>query len=185
MAFRTNPNSDYDPTRYNKPKSLRQRIPATQVKDFHDTDDLDSSPEAHHHTLGYKAGQAAPGDKVDARLKAVEAGGGSGGGGGAALTVTDGDVSVDSVDTITFDGATATDDGDGNVTITIVGGGSAYKVLSDTTDTYSYLGKNVPSAETSDSGWEVTRVTFATFDTPVVVETAIGIWDDRESLTYG
>ena len=45
-------------------KSVKSGNPANAVSRFHDQDDVDSNADAHHHTLGYRRGQAAPGDLV-------------------------------------------------------------------------------------------------------------------------
>lgn len=37
-------------------------VPAKEVNEFHQKDDLDSSHRAHHHTLGFGPNQAAPGN---------------------------------------------------------------------------------------------------------------------------
>jgi microcystin-dependent protein len=42
-----------------------------EVVAFHNRDDVDESDVAHHHTLGFKAGQAAPGTKVQQLLDAI------------------------------------------------------------------------------------------------------------------
>lgn len=44
--------------------TFRPSTGSHEVNEFHHRDDVDSSAEAHHHTLGFKAGQAAPGNKV-------------------------------------------------------------------------------------------------------------------------
>ena len=38
--------------------------PASEVNEFHNQDDVDTSDLAHHHTLGPKANQASPGNHL-------------------------------------------------------------------------------------------------------------------------
>ena len=48
---------------------------ARDVADFHNRDDVDSSSQAHHHTLGGKTGQAAPGNTLKKLVEALQADG--------------------------------------------------------------------------------------------------------------
>lgn len=43
-------------------------VPAQEVNDFHNNDDVDSSQASHHHTLGKSPNQAAPGNHVHTDL---------------------------------------------------------------------------------------------------------------------
>lgn len=44
------------------PLDKKQRPTAKEVNEFHENDDVDGSPNAHHHTLGPNTGQASPGN---------------------------------------------------------------------------------------------------------------------------
>lgn len=61
------------------------------------------------------------------------------------------------------------------------GGGGGLSVRHDNTGTYDYTGSAASGTPEGSSGWSVTRVTLSS---PVVVEHATGIWDDRASLSY-
>lgn len=50
-----------DKNPFKSPQGFKERKPSQEVTDFHNRDDVDASRQAHHHTLGYKTGQAAPG----------------------------------------------------------------------------------------------------------------------------
>jgi hypothetical protein len=52
-----NPQGSFDVDENPKP-------PAEAVNDFHTNSDVDSRPEAQHHTLGAQPNQASPGDHV-------------------------------------------------------------------------------------------------------------------------
>lgn len=45
---------------------------AREVNDFHTNDDVDGSWNAHHHTLGYKANQAAGGNHIHTFVKLAQ-----------------------------------------------------------------------------------------------------------------
>ncbi len=53
-----------DPFGSRKTETQSKRASATEVQDFHKQDDVDSSKLAHHHTLGTRRNQAAPGDHI-------------------------------------------------------------------------------------------------------------------------
>lgn len=57
-----------------------------------------------------------------------------------------------------------------------------YDVRTD--DNPVYVGFNVIGAATSDSGWVVQKLTYDSSSRVTVVQTAIGSWDSRASLTY-
>lgn len=68
-------------------------VNAKDVKDFHAKDDVDSSPLAHHHTLGFGSRQAAPGGQTMNLIKRLQI---------SAPRVGDILLSVSSVETETF-----------------------------------------------------------------------------------
>lgn len=65
---------------FGNPSGFQPEASAQDVERFHRRSDVDSSAKAHHHTLGWLQGQAAPGIEVKAALDAL--GGGSSGGWG-------------------------------------------------------------------------------------------------------
>ena len=62
----------------------------------------------------------------------------------------------------------------------------AYKVKFDEGETYTYVGKAKPGADTSDASWQIKRITNADGN----IDWAGGdikftnIWDNRASLSY-
>lgn len=44
------------------PLDKKKKPTAQEVNDFHDNDDVDGSPQSHHHSLGPNKGQASPGN---------------------------------------------------------------------------------------------------------------------------
>lgn len=67
MAFNNSPYRD--PNR----KRIEERARSYDARILHEDDDVDSGSQAHHHTLGLKGGQAAPGSALAAALERIEA----------------------------------------------------------------------------------------------------------------
>jgi hypothetical protein len=96
-----------DKTRPKYDRSEAGPVAAKQVTEFHTKDDLDSSQEAHHHSLGPKHDQAAAGDHshktgtgYNPALKGVTITG-SRGGGAALVSVISALVKLGATDTTT------------------------------------------------------------------------------------